>query len=79
MGLPSQPQPALGESIRRLREKGQISQEDLAHAAGITTGTLSRLERGLSNPTWSTVNNIATALDVSMVELARLVAKLERR
>ncbi len=78
MGLPSQAQPALGEAIRRLRAKKAISQEDLAHSAGITTGTLSRLERGLSNPTWSTVKNIASGLGVSMVELVKQADKLDR-
>lgn len=51
------------------RERG-TSQEDLAHGAGITTGTLSLLERGLSNPTWSTVKAIAAALEISLTDLA---------
>lgn len=80
MGLPPQPQPALGEAVRELREKRRkISQEELAHRAGITTGTLSLLERGQTNPTWATVKAIAGALDVSMGELASRADKLERR
>jgi XRE family transcriptional regulator, regulator of sulfur utilization len=77
MAPPSQPQPALGKAIRQLREKRRISQESLAHEAGTTTGTVSSIERGLSNPTWGTVKSIATALDVSMGELGSLVDKLE--
>jgi transcriptional regulator with XRE-family HTH domain len=65
--------PSLGVAIRRLREERGITQEDLAHDAGVTTGTLSKLERGESNPGWSTVERIAGALDVSLVELARAV------
>ena len=45
-----QPQPALGEAIRQLRQKRSITQEDLAHEAHITTGTLSLIERGHANP-----------------------------
>lgn len=79
MGLPAQPQPALGEAIRQLRSKRRMSQEDLAHDAGITISTLSLLERGRSNPTWATVRGIANALNVSLGEVASLADKLDRR
>lgn len=68
-----QPQPALGEAIRQLRAKHGLTQEDLAHDADITTGTLSLIERGQANPTWSTIKGIAVALGVSMGELGKLV------
>jgi transcriptional regulator with XRE-family HTH domain len=67
-----QPQPALGKAIRQLREKRGTTQEAIAHKADITTGTLSLIERGHANPTWSTVKSIATALGVSMGELGKL-------
>lgn len=72
MGRADEPQPALGSAIRRLRERRGFTQEALAHDAGITTGTLSQIERGQSNPTWGTVRRIAGALNVSMDEVARL-------
>lgn len=75
---PAKPQKALGEAIRQLREKRSMSQEDLAHDAGVTTSTISTIERGRSNPTWATVKGIAQALGVSMRELAQLVDELER-
>ncbi len=78
MGLPSQPQPALGEAVRQLRSQRGMSQEDLAHEAGITISTLSLLERGRSNPTWATVRGIAAALGVSMSEIALRSDKLSR-
>ena len=71
-----QPQPALGEAIRQLRQKRGITQEDLAHDAGITTGTLSLIERGHANPTWGTVKGIAAALGVSMGELGKFADRL---
>jgi transcriptional regulator with XRE-family HTH domain len=73
-----EPQPALGAAVKQLREKRGATQEGLAYEAGITTGTLSQLERGISNPSWGTLKAIAGALGVSMVELAKLTAKLER-
>ena len=70
MGRLDQPQPALGAAIRQLRDKRGVTQEDLAHDATVTTGTLSLIERGKSNPAWGTVKSIATALGVSVAEVA---------
>jgi transcriptional regulator with XRE-family HTH domain len=72
-----QPQPALGKAIRQLRDKRGMTQEALAHAAGVTVGHLSMIERGHSNPTWATVKAIAAALDVSMVEVTKQAGQLE--
>ena len=78
MGRLDQPQPALGAAIRQLRNKRGVTQEDLAHDAGVTTGTLSLIERGKSNPAWGTVKSIAAALDVSVADVAKLAEKHER-
>ena len=72
-----QPQPALGKAIRQLRDKRGMTQEALAHAAGVTVGHLSMIERGHSNPTWATVKAIAAALETSMIEISRLADKHE--
>ena len=77
MGRPDEPQPALGKAIRQLREKHGATQETLAYKAGVTTGTLSLIERGQSNPAWGTVKRIAKALDVSLGELAILTDSLD--
>ncbi len=71
-----QPQPELGEAVRQLRQKRGMTQEDLAHGAGITTGTLSLIERGHANPTWGTVKGIVHALGITMGDLGRLTDKL---
>lgn len=55
-----------------------MTQEAVAHSAGITTATLGVIERGLSNPTWATVKSVGTALDVSIGELAKLSEKFEK-
>jgi len=67
----------LGAAVKQLREQRGTTQEALAYEAGITTGTLSQLERGISNPSWGTLKAVAGALGVSMVELAKLTAMLE--
>jgi transcriptional regulator with XRE-family HTH domain len=66
----------LADAIRDLREVRELTQEEVAFAAGITPGSLSRIERARTNPTWTTVERIAAALDMSVVELA---AESERR
>jgi transcriptional regulator with XRE-family HTH domain len=72
-----QPDPALAALLKRLREEREITQEQLAFDAGITASALSRIERGLNNPGWTTVTRITKALDVSLVELASDVEKTE--
>lgn len=67
----------MGKAVRQLREKRGATQEALAYEAGITTGTLSLIERGQSNPAWGTVKAIAKALEVSMGELAKLTDRIE--
>lgn len=78
MAPSQQPQKALGLAIRQLREKSGMTQEAVAHQAGITASTLSVIERGESNPTWATVARIAASVGVSVVEVAKLAVKLER-
>jgi len=70
-----QPQPALGKAIRQLREERSMTQEALAHAAGVTVGHLSTIERGHSNPTWATVKAISAALRVPLERLAQLAER----
>ena len=77
MAPSEQPQPAIGKAIRQVREKRGLTQEAVAHNAGITTATLGVIERGLSNPTWATVKSIAAALDVSIGDLAKRSEKFE--
>lgn len=79
MGRPqNRPDPALAAAIRQVRHERELTQEDLAHAAGVTTTTLARIEGLAANPAWTTVNQIAQALGVTMGELGDLVDKLRR-
>jgi transcriptional regulator with XRE-family HTH domain len=70
MSESSNPQPALGAAIRKLRSARKATQETVAQDAGITVAHLSKIERGHTNPTWGTVTAIAKALGVSIRQLA---------
>lgn len=67
------PDPALAAAVRRLREDRGLTQEQLAATAGITTGSVARLELEQSSPGWDTVRRICHALDVTLAELAAAV------
>lgn len=64
-----QPDLVLAALLKRLREERAMTQEQLAFEAGVTASALSRIERGLNSPGWTTVKRIAKALDVSLAEL----------
>ena len=71
------PDPALASALRRLREDRDLTRETLAFHAGLTTGSLARIELAQSSPGWDTVRKVAKALDVSLVELAVAVEAAE--
>jgi transcriptional regulator with XRE-family HTH domain len=73
-----QADPSLGVALRELRTARALTQETTAQLAGITTGTLSRIESGRENPSWSTVSRLAAALEVSLGELGRTVDRILR-
>lgn len=73
MATPSKSDTALGTVLREERERQDISQESLAHAAGMTVGALGRVERSQTDPAWSTVTAIARALKLSLQELGRRI------
>lgn len=52
----------VGKIIARLRRSTGISQEELAHRAGIHRTYVSQLERGLKSPTIIILERIAAAL-----------------
>jgi transcriptional regulator with XRE-family HTH domain len=64
---------ALACALRRLRRDSGSTQEDLAYNAGITVGALARIELGHSNPGWTTVKRITSALKISLAELVAAV------
>lgn len=60
---------AVARNLRRLRVARGVSQEALAVDAAIDRTYVSRLERGLENPTVAVLERIAKALDAEITEL----------
>ena len=52
--------------ILATREKAKKTQKELALLTGIDQGDISKLERGLSNPTIKSLQKIADALDMEL-------------
>jgi transcriptional regulator with XRE-family HTH domain len=56
-------------NLRRLRIAKELSQEGLAADAGVDRTYVSRLERGLENPTVGILDKLADVLSVPIAEL----------
>jgi len=56
---------AFGKILRELRLKAGISQEELAHHAGLHSSSISFFERGLRKPSLYTVFAIAEVLEMA--------------
>ena len=59
--------------VRRFRMQRDVTQEALAFRSGLTISSLSRIERGLANPSWASVQAIARALGLTLSEFAAAV------
>lgn len=59
----------LGAKVRELRTGRRWSQESLAAKAGLSYKFVGEVERGIANPTVSTLGSLASALDVAVSEL----------
>ena len=54
---------AIGYNIKQLRIEKNLTQEELAEITGINQADLSKLEKGLANPSIKTLNRIAEGLN----------------
>lgn len=59
----------LGETIRKIREKKQMTQEDLADKASIDVSYLAKIENGYVNTTIRYLIKISKALSVKAKDL----------
>ncbi len=60
------------ENVKKYRAKLGLSQEELAHKAGVTYSTLTKIEIGVNqNPKVKTLQQIAAALDVTLDDLMK--------
>lgn len=68
---------ALGEVLRTHRKRRGESQEEVGYKAGLTAGTVSRIELGDARPEWATVRAVARALDVRLGDLGNEIEAAE--
>lgn len=61
----------VGQRLRILREERGISMRALARRSGLSANALSMIERGLTSPSVSTLNKLATALEVPITAFFR--------
>jgi transcriptional regulator with XRE-family HTH domain len=76
----------VGATIRSIREQRGYSQRSLARRSGLSANAISRIERGESSPTVSTLHQLAAALKVPIVDffvtgqqLATILVRREHR
>lgn len=67
---------ALGDAIRELRTEAEMSQEQLAEAAGTDLTQVGGIERGVRNPSYTTLLRLADALGTEVGELTSLADRL---
>ncbi len=60
---------AFGARVRSLRRGMGLSQEEMAHRAGVHVTYLSGIERGVRNPALRNIRAVAGALGVSVADL----------
>lgn len=59
----------VGRNVRRVRQNKGYTQEEFAEKSGFSQQYISDLERGRRNPTIVTLYELASALEVSHIDL----------
>jgi transcriptional regulator with XRE-family HTH domain len=67
----------IGGRIRNLRKQAGLTQMQVGDKAGVTTATISLMEKNVHNPTLALLQKIATALDVDVAVLLGYEAATE--
>lgn len=71
-------QKIIGANLRRIREVTGLSQSQVAELAGISRIAYRNIENGISTPKVSTLQNIASGVDVKLQDLLVSVRTLKR-
>lgn len=61
----------LGKNLKRIREEKGMTQGDIVRKLGVSRSFVSNTENGNTNPTLSTITNLAKTLGVSSDELLK--------
>ena len=71
MPITATPLVALGRNVRSHREKKKLTQEALGELAELHTTYISDIERGVRNPSITSLISLAHALGLTVSELCR--------
>lgn len=69
MAIRSPAHAAFGKTMREIRNRRGVSQEDLALRCGLDRTYISGIERGTRNPSLTNILKLAAALEVAPAEL----------
>jgi transcriptional regulator with XRE-family HTH domain len=67
---------ALGDAVRQLRLEARLSQEQLAELASTDLTQVGGIERGVRNPSYTTLLRLANALETTVGEVTTLADEL---
>jgi len=67
----SNSRPNVGKAIRSLRDKQQLSLRALSELSGLSVNAISKIERGMTSPTVSSLHQLSDALGVNITDLFR--------
>lgn len=66
----------MGQAIAALRERRQLSRDELAAEAGLPDPSLEAIEEGAVDADWGTLRKLASALGVPLEELMQAAEEL---
>jgi transcriptional regulator with XRE-family HTH domain len=69
----------LGQALRTARRGRGLTQEQVSAASGLHPTYISDIERGIRNPGWQAITQLATGIGVSLQEIAREYERLGTR
>lgn len=61
----------LGENLKKIRTRKGVTQIEIAKKLAVNRSFVSNIENGKTNPTLSTITNLANALGVPVNELLK--------
>lgn len=67
----------LGAFLRQVRRDANLTQAAVAEAIGVDQTYVSKIERGISSPSWKYLIGFANVLGTSPIELLRCAGMLE--
>ncbi len=70
---------SIGVALRAIRKERGLSQAELADKAGTTSVSISRIEQGHQDPTFTMLERLAKAMGISANSLVRRAEKGEGR